>query len=103
MTRIAIVEDNKVIRESLMEFVKTDPECECVYDCATAKEALKEIPKLEVDIVLMDIQLPDISGIEGTARRCLRLPVEAMHTRGTHFCHPRSSEGWRSNVAGNRP
>jgi DNA-binding NarL/FixJ family response regulator len=68
MTRIAIVEDNRVIRESLMEFVKTDQECECVYDCATAKEALKEIPKLKVDIALMDIQLPDISGIECTAR-----------------------------------
>jgi DNA-binding NarL/FixJ family response regulator len=68
MTRIAIVEDNRVIRESLMEFVKTDQECECVFDCATAKEALKEIPKLEVDIILMDIQLPDISGIECTAR-----------------------------------
>jgi DNA-binding NarL/FixJ family response regulator len=74
MTRIAIVEDNRVIRESLMEFVKTDPECECVFDCATAKEALKEIPKLEVDIVLMDIQLPDISGIECTARLKHLLP-----------------------------
>jgi DNA-binding NarL/FixJ family response regulator len=68
MTRIAIVEDNRVIRESLMEFVRTDQECECVFDCATAKEALKEIPKLGVDLVLMDIQLPDISGIECTAR-----------------------------------
>ena len=68
MTRIAIVEDNRVIRESLMEFVKEDSECECVYVCATAEEALKEIPKRQVDIVLMDIQLPDISGIECTAR-----------------------------------
>jgi len=68
MTRIAIVEDNRVIRESLMEFVKEDSECECVYVCATSEEALKEIPKRQVDIVLMDIQLPDISGIECTAR-----------------------------------
>jgi DNA-binding NarL/FixJ family response regulator len=68
MTRIAIVEDNRVIRESLMEFVKEDSECECVYVCATAEEALKEIPRRQVDIVLMDIQLPDISGIECTAR-----------------------------------
>jgi DNA-binding NarL/FixJ family response regulator len=68
MTRIAIVEDNRVIRESLMEFVKADSECECVYVCATAEEALKEIPKRQVDIVLMDIQLPDISGIGCTAR-----------------------------------
>jgi len=68
MTRIAIVEDNKVIRESLTEFVQTDAECECVYTCATAEEALKELPKQQPDIVLMDIQLPDISGIECTAR-----------------------------------
>ncbi len=68
MTKIAIVEDNKVIRESLAEFVQTDPECKSVYACATAEEALKEIPKHQPDIVLMDIQLPDISGIECTAR-----------------------------------
>lgn len=68
MTRIAIVEDNRVIAESLMEFVKTDAECECVCLCATAEDALKEIPKHQADIVLMDIQLPDTSGIECTAR-----------------------------------
>jgi DNA-binding NarL/FixJ family response regulator len=68
MTKIAIVEDSKVIRESLMEFVQADPECACVCACATAKEALKELPKQKPDIVLMDIQLPDISGIECTAR-----------------------------------
>jgi DNA-binding NarL/FixJ family response regulator len=68
MTKIAIVEDNRVIRESLMEFVKADSECECVYVCATAEKALKEIPRHRPDIVLMDIQLPDVSGIECTAR-----------------------------------
>ena len=75
MTRIAIVEDNRVIRESLMEFVKTDKECECVCACTTAEQALKEIPKRQVDIVLMDIQLPDISGIECTARLKQLLPA----------------------------
>jgi len=74
MTRIAIVEDNRVIGESLMEFVRTDTECECVCVCATAEQALKEIPKRQVDIVLMDIQLPDISGIECTARLKQLLP-----------------------------
>ena len=75
MTRIAIVEDNRVIRESLVEFVKADSECECVCVCATAEEALKEIPKRQVDIVLMDIQLPDISGIGCTARLKQLMPA----------------------------
>jgi DNA-binding NarL/FixJ family response regulator len=75
MTRIAIVEDNRVIGESLVEFIKTDAECECMCVCSTAEQALKEIPKRQVDIVLMDIQLPDISGIECTVRLKHLLPA----------------------------
>lgn len=75
MTRIAIVEDNRVIRESLREFVQADPECRCVCACATAEEALKVIPKHEPDIVLMDIQLPNLSGIDCLARLKQVLPA----------------------------
>jgi DNA-binding NarL/FixJ family response regulator len=74
MTRIAIVEDNKVIRESLMEFVQADPECSCVCACATAEEALEAIPRHQPEIVLMDIQLPKLSGIECTAQLKRLLP-----------------------------
>jgi DNA-binding NarL/FixJ family response regulator len=74
MTKIAIVEDNKVIRESLTEFVQSDPECRCVCACATAEEALKVIPKHEPEIVLMDIQLPNMSGIDCLAQLKQILP-----------------------------
>ncbi len=77
MTRIAIVEDNKVIRESLMEFVQTDPECSCVCACRTAEEALEAIPRHQPDIVLMDIQLPKLSGIECTAQ--LKRLIPSLH------------------------
>jgi DNA-binding NarL/FixJ family response regulator len=75
MTRIAIVEDNKLIRESLVDFVQTDPEYECVCACATAEEALKQLPRHQPEIVLMDIQLPNVSGIECTARLKQLLPA----------------------------
>jgi len=68
MTKVAIVEDSRVIRESLAEFVQSDAECTCVCACATAEEALKLIPKHEPEIVLMDVQLPNMSGIECTAQ-----------------------------------
>jgi len=74
MTKIAIVEDNRVIRESLIEFVHSDPECTCVCSCATAEEALKLIPKHQPEIVLMDVQLPNMSGIECTAQLKQLLP-----------------------------
>jgi len=74
MTKIGIVEDNRIIRESLIEFVHSDPECTCVCACATAEDALKLIPKHAPDIVLMDIQLPNMSGIECTAQLKQLLP-----------------------------
>ncbi len=74
MTRIAIVEDKPTIRESLVAYVHTDPECQCVCTCATAAEALEAIPKHRPEIVLMDIQLPDGSGIDCTARLKQQLP-----------------------------
>jgi DNA-binding NarL/FixJ family response regulator len=75
MTKIAIVEDNRVIRESLVEFVQADPEFECVCACGTAEEALKLVPRHKPEIVLMDIQLPDISGIECTIQLKQLLPA----------------------------
>jgi len=74
MTKIAIVEDNRVIRESLIDFIQSDSELECVFSCATAEEALKQIPKIQPNIVLMDIQLPSMSGIECTAQLKQALP-----------------------------
>ena len=74
MTKIAIVEDNKTIRESLTEFVQADRDCSCVCVCATAEEALRVIPKYRPEIVLMDIQLPNLSGIECTAQLKQLLP-----------------------------
>jgi len=74
MTKIAIVEDSRVIRESLTEFVQSDPDCTCVCACSSAEDALKLIPKHAPDIVLMDIQLPNMSGIECTAQLKQLLP-----------------------------
>ena len=75
MIRVAIVEDSKTIRESLTHFVQTDRECECVLACATAEEALAEIPRHQPEVVLMDIQLPGLSGIDCTAQIKKLLPA----------------------------
>ena len=74
MIRVAIVEDSKTIRESLTHYLQTDMECRCVFACATAEEALAEIPEHQPEVVLMDIQLPKLSGIECAAQLKKLLP-----------------------------
>ena len=74
MIRVAIIEDNETIRNGLVQFVQSRNVCQCVFACATAEEALKELPRRGADVVLMDIQLPRLSGIECTARLKALLP-----------------------------
>jgi DNA-binding NarL/FixJ family response regulator len=75
MIRIGIVEDNKGIRESLTAYVHMDPDFRCVCACASAEEAIKVLPQHKPDVVLMDIQLPNQSGIECAAQLKQLLPA----------------------------
>jgi len=72
--KIAIVEDLLETRESLVRLLRSFGEFTCVCACATGEEALKQIPPLQPDVVLMDIFLPRMSGIECTARLKILLP-----------------------------
>src|SRR5436853_510056 len=68
MNNIAIVEDNAVRRDTFRQWIDAAPGFRCVFACATAEEALAELPRLKPDVVLMDIHLPGESGIACTAR-----------------------------------
>ena len=68
MTNIAIVEDNRITREGLETIVNLSPDFRCIATFATAEDALRELPKLPVELVLMDIQLPNLSGVECVAK-----------------------------------
>jgi DNA-binding NarL/FixJ family response regulator len=74
MITVAIVEDDAGIRRSLEWLLKSSPEFLCVAACKNAEEALRALPKAAPQVVLMDINLPDRSGIECTARLKELLP-----------------------------
>jgi DNA-binding NarL/FixJ family response regulator len=74
MTKIAIVEDNPTVRQTLCEWINSASDCRCVCACATGKAAVAEIPGHQPDVVLMDINLPGESGITCTARLKQILP-----------------------------
>ncbi len=61
---LAIVEDLAEVREGLKQFISLSPEFIVLDTFETAEEALYDLPKLSPDIVIMDINLPGMSGIE---------------------------------------
>ena len=73
MIRLAIVEDDAVIRRSLSRIVDEAPGMRCLAACATGEEALIHLPELQPDVVLMDVNLPQMSGIECVRRLRERL------------------------------
>lgn len=74
MTTVAVIEDNHTMRKMLVELIGSTAGYDCVCACSTSKEALAEVPKHRPDVALMDIHLPDESGIVCTARLTEKLP-----------------------------
>jgi DNA-binding NarL/FixJ family response regulator len=77
--KVVIVEDDKEMREGLESIVKFHPGLHCLASYPSAEEALEHISTNIPDIVLMDIHLPGISGIECVKRlKSLLLTTQFM-------------------------
>lgn len=66
--KVALVEDNATIRQGLAALIDGTPGFRCVGEFPDAESLLDALNGLEVDVLLMDIRLPGISGIEGARR-----------------------------------
>ncbi len=66
--QVAIVEDDEGIRESLCELIRRAPGCRLSACYSNAEAALEEIPRKKPHVVLMDINLPGVDGVECVRR-----------------------------------
>ncbi len=66
--RILMADDHAVFREGLRYVLGSEPDMEIVGEAATGKEVVERAADLGPDVVLMDIQMPGINGIEATRR-----------------------------------
>jgi DNA-binding NarL/FixJ family response regulator len=72
-TKIALVEDNAGICEELQHVLAGAPDLTCVCVCRNAEAALRRLPAIAPDVIVMDIHLPDGSGIACTGQLKRRL------------------------------
>lgn len=70
--RIVLVDDHRLVREGLRACLSDQPNIEVVGEAAGGAEALKLIPEKRPDLVLLDINMPDLSGLE-VARQVLKV------------------------------
>ncbi|MCB9219249.1 MAG: response regulator transcription factor [Ignavibacteriales bacterium] len=73
MINVIVVEDIKSIREGLVALIDGTPDYICKHSYDSCEKLFKELPSLNPDVILLDIQLKGMSGIEGIAK------IKAIH------------------------
>ncbi len=64
MIRLLIIDDHEMVREGLKAMLVTEPDFSIVGDAANAEQALALIERLRPDVVLLDVRLPGVNGVE---------------------------------------
>jgi DNA-binding NarL/FixJ family response regulator len=75
--RLVIVDDHEVVRQGLVALLDRRPGFQVVGEAGTAAEAIEQARRLQPDLVIMDVRLPDGSGIEA----CREIRAEQPGTR----------------------
>ncbi len=81
--RVLIVDDSTIIRRLITDALQVDPELEVIGTAANGKIALSKIDQLNPDVITMDIEMPEMNGIEAVTalrKKYPRLPVIMFST-----------------------
>ena len=72
--RILVADDHPVVRDGLVAVLATQPDFEVIGEAATGAEAVRRAVDLRPDIVLLDLEMPEMDGVEATQRIGERVP-----------------------------
>lgn len=64
--RILVVDDHAVVRKGIIVFLDSQPDMEVIGESGTGRDSIAKVQELNPDVVLMDISMPDLDGIEAT-------------------------------------
>lgn len=82
--RIILVDDHKIVRESLRVLIEKQPDMKVIGEAEDGRKAVEVIKKLSPDLVIMDIVMPGLNGIESTRQVILNNPFVKVIVLSAH-------------------
>lgn len=73
-TRVLIADDHQIVREGLRSLLEKEPEIEVVGDAEDGRTAVRMARELTPDVIIMDVSMPDLNGIEATRQIIAEFP-----------------------------
>lgn len=82
--RVLLADDHTILRKGVRKLIESQQDMEVVGEAKTGRETVEEARKLKPDIVVMDVSMPDLNGIEATRQICdelaqVRVVALSMH------------------------
>jgi two-component system response regulator NreC len=84
VVKVFLIDDHRIFLEGLEKLISDDPSMVIVGTSCNSRDGIREVPQLQPDVVLMDISMPGLNGLEGTrmiSRTCpkTRILILTMH------------------------
>jgi len=99
-TKILLVDDHKILRDGICSLVKGYDDIEVIGEAPDGKTALEMVRKLRPDLVIMDISMPDMNGIDATRRIRSEYPDIKVIALSMHHDKQFVSEIFRAGASG---
>ncbi len=98
--RILLVDDHKILRDGICSLLKEYPDMEVIGEAADGRTALRLAEELSPDLVIMDISMPDLNGIDATRRINADHPDMKVIALSMHYDKQFVSEIFKAGAAG---
>lgn len=98
--RILIVDDQQMIREGLKALIKTEDDLEIVGVAENGEHAFKQVEALKPNVVLMDMEMPGMNGMEATKLICQKFPNVKVLVLSTYDTQEYVSKSLNSGAMG---